>query len=291
MSTNHKLNYEINLPEPVNDILDRDFWLMENLTADMLKIVTNPVKFSSTVSIFLRKGVCEADLDLIRHKLEAPCIINIPDGHVLQPEKVSEDFEASFLVMSKKMIENVLLLCTDTWFYPAMRNHHIINVDPEIVPRIDALFSRMRTITKDDNVEAKYRTLIYNMVAFLFNEGQHIYRPFRNDIPGNSGRLAERFIQLVRQNFKAHRFLDFYADELQVSRKHLSRTLKEQTGYTAAEWIDRFIILEACVLLKSSNLHVQQIADELNFTSQSFFGKYFKKHMGISPREYRNKQS
>ncbi|MCM1152581.1 MAG: helix-turn-helix domain-containing protein [Muribaculum sp.] len=289
MSTNPKLNYEINLPEPVNDILDQDFWLMENLTAEMLNIVNNPVKFSSTVSIFLKKGYCLADLNLIRHKFEAPCIINIPDGHVLQPIDVSPDFEASFLVLSKKMIENVMLLCSDTWFYAAMRNHHTVKIDTTLAPRIEALFSRMKAISKDDSVEVKYRTLVYNIVAFLYNEGQYIYRPFRNELPGSPGRLTERFIQMVRHNFKVHRFLDFYAEELQVSRKHLSRTLKDQTGYTAAEWIDRFVILEACILLKSSNLHVQQIADELNFASQSFFGKYFKKHTGMSPREYRNK--
>ena len=61
-----------------------------------------------------------------------------------------------------------------------------------------------------------------------------------------------------------------------------------QTGYSAVEWIERFVILEAKVLLKSSNLNIQQIADELHFPSQSFFGKYFKKLTGMSPKEYRN---
>lgn len=75
---------------------------------------------------------------------------------------------------------------------------------------------------------------------------------------------------------------------MEVTPKHLSRTVKAQTGYTAVEWIERFVILEAKVLLKSSNLNIQQIADELNFPSQSFFGKYFKKFTGMSPKEFRN---
>ena len=83
--------------------------------------------------------------------------------------------------------------------------------------------------------------------------------------------------------------LDFYAQQLEVSPKHLSRTIKAQTGYTAVEWIEKFVILEAKVLLKSSNLNIQQISDELNFASQSFFGKYFKKITGMSPKEFRNK--
>ena len=48
------------------------------------------------------------------------------------------------------------------------------------------------------------------------------------------------------------------------------------------------MVLEAQVMLKSSNLNIQQISDELNFKSQSFFGKYFKKFTGMSPKEFRN---
>lgn len=82
--------------------------------------------------------------------------------------------------------------------------------------------------------------------------------------------------------------MDFYAGSLEVSTKHLSRTVKSQTGVSPVEWIDRFIVLEAKVLLKSSSLNIQQISDELNFPSQSFFGKYFKKKTGMTPKEFRN---
>jgi AraC-like DNA-binding protein len=102
------------------------------------------------------------------------------------------------------------------------------------------------------------------------------------------GRMSEQFLYLVQENFREHRFLDFYAKKLEITAKHLSRTVKNQTGYTAVEWIERYVILEAKVLLKSSNLNIQQISDELNFPSQSFFGKYFKKLTGLSPKEYRN---
>ncbi|MDE5552524.1 MAG: helix-turn-helix domain-containing protein, partial [Muribaculaceae bacterium] len=60
------------------------------------------------------------------------------------------------------------------------------------------------------------------------------------------------------------------------------------TGFTAVEWINRYIILEAKVMLSSTNMNVQQIAEELNFPSQSFFGKYFKKATGVSPKDFRN---
>ena len=100
--------------------------------------------------------------------------------------------------------------------------------------------------------------------------------------------MSDQFLALVQQNFRKERFLEFYASKLEVTPKHLSRTIKKQTGYTAVEWIERYVILEAKVLLKSSNLNIQQIADELNFPSQSFFGKYFKKLTGVSPKEFLN---
>ena len=92
----------------------------------------------------------------------------------------------------------------------------------------------------------------------------------------------------MQKHFKEQRFLDFYAEKLEISPKHLSRTMKKETGFSAVEWIERYVILEAKVLLKSTNLNIQQISDELNFPSQSFFGKYFKKKVGMSPKEFRN---
>jgi AraC-type DNA-binding domain-containing proteins len=64
--------------------------------------------------------------------------------------------------------------------------------------------------------------------------------------------------------------------------------IKEAGGKSAGEWIDERVILEVKALLKSTNMTIQQISDELNFPTQSSFGKYFKRLTGISPKEYRN---
>lgn len=107
-------------------------------------------------------------------------------------------------------------------------------------------------------------------------------------LPDITGTHNGQFLKLVQENFRKERFLGFYASELGISPKHLARTVKAQTGMTAVSWIERLVVLEAQVMLKSSNLNIQQISDELNFKSQSFFGKYFKKFTGMSPKEFRN---
>ena len=100
--------------------------------------------------------------------------------------------------------------------------------------------------------------------------------------------LFTRFIQLIIKNYRRNRKLDFYADKLFISPKYLSDVIKKISGRTAHDWIDRYILLEAKILLRSSHKTIQQIADELNFPNNSFFSKYFKKHCGMTPKEYRD---
>lgn len=83
--------------------------------------------------------------------------------------------------------------------------------------------------------------------------------------------------------------MGFYADQLHITPKYLSSVIKEVSGRSAVEWIDRYVILEAKALLRYSGLSIQEIAYELNFSTQSFFGKYFKHHTGMSPSEYKSK--
>ena len=87
---------------------------------------------------------------------------------------------------------------------------------------------------------------------------------------------------------RTERNIDFYADRLFLSPHYLSGLVRETSGKTVMDWINRSVILEAKVLLKHSNLLTYQIADELNFPNPSFFSKFFKRMTGMTPGEYRN---
>lgn len=99
--------------------------------------------------------------------------------------------------------------------------------------------------------------------------------------------LLINFTQLVKSQFKSQRNLESYARSLNVTAKHLSKTVKETSGKTAGEIIDDFVLLEARLLLDNPELSIQEIANELHFSDQSFFGKFFKRHTGVSPKQYR----
>ena len=99
--------------------------------------------------------------------------------------------------------------------------------------------------------------------------------------------LLVNFKQLLYKEFYRQRSVAFYADKLNITPKHLSDLLKKQTGKTAGEWIDEAIILEAKVLLQNKELSVSTVSEQLNFSDQSVFGKFFKTHTSLTPLQYR----
>lgn len=79
----------------------------------------------------------------------------------------------------------------------------------------------------------------------------------------------------------------WYARELNITAKYLSEVVKLISKRTPREWIDYYVVLEIRVLLRSSDLSVKEISNELHFANQSFMGKYFREHVGISPLKFR----
>ncbi|MDE6669007.1 MAG: helix-turn-helix domain-containing protein, partial [Muribaculaceae bacterium] len=166
--------------------------------------------------------------------------------------------------------------------------HVVVPIAPEDTEAFDRHYATLKAITNDSENSHLYHAICFELVAFFFRTTYKCYRSFSEQVKHQKSFVSQQFLLLAQTHFRHERFLDFYAAQLGLTKKHMSRTVKEQTGYTAVEWIERFIILEAKVMLKSSTLTIQQIAEELHFPSQSLFGKYFKKNVGMTPKEYRN---
>lgn len=281
-------NYKVDLPEDVPTILDQDFWVVENIGAEILSTLNEPVKFSASTWIFVKQGECNADINLINHEISAPALVTVENSQILQPKYISPDFKASILVMSKRFRDNLFLFMSNMPIYATISRHPVAKIIPETLLEVDVFFSDSKKIIADKENPYRSQAFLFTLTAFIFKTAYKWFESYKEEVMTNQGRMSDQFLILAQQNFKQQRFLDFYAQKLGVTPKHLSRTLKSQTGFTAVEWIERFVILEAKVLLKSSNLNIQQISDELNFPSQSFFGKYFKKITGMSPKEFRN---
>ena len=101
--------------------------------------------------------------------------------------------------------------------------------------------------------------------------------------------LFERFLQLVQVHCMENREVEFYSDKLFITPKYLSEICKKNSGKTASEWIQNYTTQRLIILLRSPNLNFTEIADTLNFSSQSFFSRYVRKVLGVSPSEYRER--
>ena len=108
------------------------------------------------------------------------------------------------------------------------------------------------------------------------------------DLSNRSKVIDDRFMKLVLENYTQHRNVGFYADQLCLTPKYLSKIIKNASGRSAPEWIDSYVILEAKNLLKYSGSTIKEIVFKLNFPNQSVFYKFFKAHTGMTPTEYRN---
>lgn len=96
------------------------------------------------------------------------------------------------------------------------------------------------------------------------------------------------FVNLVKDNFREHRNLSFYASQLNITPKYLTETTKAISGKSAALIIEGIVNEEAMMLLDNPSLSIGEISYMLNFSDQSFFGKFFKRGVGVSPKNYRS---
>lgn len=169
-----------------------------------------------------------------------------------------------------------------------------ITPDEENIDTITDVYRLMKKAMTHPDTEYKERVLGSYLDVFYLTINESIIKK-RSDLTGTSKyRNADRqteiyhtFIHLVKNQFKQHRGVEYYADAICLSAGHLSRIVKNKSGKTASEWIKEYVILEAKALLKSSSDAVYQISDTLNFPNTSFFCKFFKEKTGMTPNQYR----
>ena len=104
--------------------------------------------------------------------------------------------------------------------------------------------------------------------------------------------MLRKFIELLYNGeFKRNRNLDFYASKLCITPHYLSEICKMVSGKPATYWIDRFTLQEITRLLRHKELPLNIIAEQMNFSSVSYFSRYVLKRIKTTPSEYRKKAS
>ncbi|RYY54493.1 MAG: AraC family transcriptional regulator [Chitinophagaceae bacterium] len=128
------------------------------------------------------------------------------------------------------------------------------------------------------------------MQLFLFDMWSVFAKEFeRRKRTVESGSLYEQFMHLLQEYCMTEREVQFYADHMHITAKHLNFVCKQNTDVTASAWIQRYARERVILLLKNKNLTIAEIADKMEFSSPSFFTRYVKKLIGSTPSEFRNR--
>lgn len=132
-------------------------------------------------------------------------------------------------------------------------------------------------------IKSMGQTICYEILNIYFTN-----QPLQPLQQGKKDVVFQNFMLSLFRFYRKERDVSFYARMQHITPRYFSAIIKEKTGDSALQWIVRMVITEAKQLLEESDLSIKEIADQLNFPTQSFFGKYFKQYVGVSPKEYRN---
>lgn len=256
-----------------------------------------PITSKTLWSISCINGNLKLTIDGNVREMNASNLMVLAPGHEISSIESSKDFSGFAINTTMKNIEAVLpamsraLIC-----YKAFSSNPVIEIDECDMHNQIAYHNLLKSKLKDSGTHYS-QTIINSICEALIFETLDLYMKHLGETENTnilrhtrSEELFYKFILLVEKRYKECRVLTTYARDMCVSTKHLSAIVKDISGRTAGSWIDSYVIMEAKRLLRFSRMPIQEIADELHFANQSFFGKYFKNNTGMSPSEYRNSE-
>lgn len=236
-------------------------------------------------------GRKELQINFADYTLTPGSLAFIYPNSMWRPLATSSDFEAHyFSIQGTSAKEWNAFIDLDTVFslssYIAKHPHTQLSLDETLVMTqyLNLLKSRY---------EADAQAIIIRFILSAFTlELNRIFTAREKSDRSKISRQEDilwKFLTLLKQYHKEERTVNFYADKMCISPKHLSSVIKQMSHKTAHEIIADFVTMTAKRLLKTTTMSIQEISDELNFANQSFFGKFFKQNTGQSPSAYRRK--
>lgn len=277
------------LKNPDIDSIGEDFVLLDNPI--ITSFFDRPFKADAITGIICTKGYMKGSINLKKYYATAPCFFIVLPDQILQFEEFSDDLKANFVIMSDRFANKLIALNIRDKL-PLSRSVQANPWIPLSASELDSMLTFYKilkvTVRRKENEHREEIVLLLTQ-AFFLGVSHQFHKLPETTSKSKKELLTEKFIQYAEQHYKTERSMQFYADKLALTPKYLSKIIKENTKLTANEWINNYVVLEAKALLVSTDMTIQQISNELNFPSQSFFGKYFKRQTGVSPREYREK--
>jgi AraC-like DNA-binding protein len=269
--------------------LGGDFFITEE--RQVLSLSAYPYRSEGYIIGICTRGSAKIEVNLQEYDSTPGAMLLATPFHILRIYNNTPDFLCRFVVFSKAFLTGQSLNShfLESFSFFQTSSTPVIHPDPKNIKELLAVYDLIQHQLQRE--EHPYRKEISrSMLTALLYEVAANYEQQHVIIKNKQTRKQElnmQFQNLVFNNYKTNRSVQYYADSLFVSPKHLTETVKEVTGKTAGEWIDDAVILEAKVLLRNHEISIAQVAEMVHFPEQSSFGKYFKKQTGMSPSEYK----
>jgi AraC family transcriptional activator of pobA len=253
-----------------------------------------PKRMSCLFVALCIKGKVQYSVDTVNHVIGSGDLIMIFSGQVVDDYLFSRDCSGIAIMVSddffQEMVSNVHELSS---LFIFSRSHPVSHLSAKQVENVQRYFTLLKSRVDDpdnhfrrDVARSLMQSLIYELsnIIWLTHEST-------GGLHSRSDKIFTQFIKLVEAHYKDHRRVGWYAYELGITPKYLSETVKQVSCRTPNEWIDSYVTMELRVQLRNTTKSVKEIAEQMHFPNQSFLGKYFKEHVGMSPSDYRRGKS
>lgn len=270
--------------------LKSDILLSANMKFDD-SMFRHPSRLDAFAAIFCVSGEAEVQINLKKYVLKSGTMaLHVPEN-IIQI-KSSDDLIIYPFIISSEYIQKIHFETKDLInLYMAAKTLPVFPLEYSDIHILEKYYYLLESIMQT-YTDYKSKITIGIVTSFLYKIFEVLVNKLKeNDckrrIPERCEIVFDDFIKEVNLFNGTEHSLSFFADRLNLTPNYLSARVKEYSGRTAMEWIEDSVILEAKTMLKHSDLSIQEIAYKLNFPTQTFFGKYFKRVTGMSPKQYK----
>ena len=242
--------------------------------------------------MFIIAGEAELSIDYAKYTFHEKCWVELRPSANIKLHNFSDNFSAYIILAAESFILDTLLdkkPIPISHFVDMKESPHLRITDEELealkysADRILYYMRREHNFKKDMLHNTFYNFILEASNIFSNRDGT---RKQKLNLSRKEN-IIRHFMHLVEEYAMEQHGPSFYSDKLCISTQYLSIILKEITGQTSNYWIAKKLTAQAKIFLRTPNMTIKEITEKLHFADQSSFGKFFKKHTGISPKKYR----
>lgn len=276
----------------VGDYLGNDMALFSKI--EDIPFPREPMRMDCLFLALCASGEASYTVDTKSRVVKANQMIIITEGQVVADYNLSPDCKGVGLMVSSVFYREIIKDIHDlVSLFLFARTQPVVTLS-EWEVYLFQNYHKMVSMRVNEEKNPFVRQICCSLLkAWLYEMGGKIWE-VKSSVKEKALTRAEvvftEFIKLVEKNYKRERRVSWYAEQLGISAKYLSEIVRAASRRTPNDWIDQYVTLEMRVLLKNSSMNIKELTEYLNFPNQSFFGKYFKEHVGMSPSAYRKQK-